>query len=573
MSSRIRNGCPYFIGTASILILASWVLDSFLDAVVFSDGNFVQQLLHPRAQELTYRLQTIFFLLIFMTCARRKSRGEEEATARLTDTVAKLALEKARTEAVLASVPDAVTVQDPEFRILYQNPVAREFKGEHLGEHCYAAYHDRDSVCPGCVVSDCYQDGTPHRQEKTHVFNGVTRHVETAAAPLKDATGAIIATIELVRDITERKNKENILKRQSAAIEASMDGIALLNADGEYLYLNKAHAAIYGYPCHEELVGSTWRLLYTDEERRRLEPLIYSEFQKGHGWRGEATGLKKDGTLFPQEISLTLLEDGGIICVVRDISQRKEAEEAIRKLNGSLRQQTLDLQAKNQELEAFSYSLSHDLRTPLTTVYGAGQALADIYRDQLDETGQSLLHAIHAGCENMEEFIEAMLVLFQVTSTELSCVEVDLAGLADEIMAELRVCDLERPCQWNRPVEMTAWCDPHLARVLLQNLLGNAWKYTSRNEHPRIEFGEVARDGQREYFVRDNGVGFDMSEAATIFKPFQRLQRSSDFPGTGVGLATVSRIVDRHGGQLRAEGEVGKGACFYFTLPAPRQKG
>ncbi|UPU37389.1 PAS domain-containing protein [Geomonas paludis] len=569
MLSRLQKHRWYSIATGSVLILASWLTDSFLDAVLFSEGSFLQQLLHPQAQELTYRLQTILFLLVFMTCAYRKSTREQEATSALEDTVAKLALEKSRTEAILASVPDAVTVQDRDFRILYQNPPARQFKGAHQGQRCYSVYHDRDDVCPGCVVNECFIDGLPHRNESTHVFDGQTRHIETSAAPLLDATGAVTAAIELVRDVTERKTREIMLKRQFAAIEASIDGIALLTPDGEYLYLNKAHAAIYGYPSQQELIGQTWRKLYSDEERQRLEPLVFEAFGKGQGWRGEATGLKQDGSHFPQEVSLSLLEDGGIICVVRDISERRESEEAIRKLNASLRQQTLELQATNRELEAFSYSLSHDLRTPLTAVYTAGQALADLYRDHLDETGHCLVNAIQTGCENMEQFIEAMLVLFRVTRTELSCEEIDLGSMAEDIVAELRMYDVERSLDWRNQAGMTAWCDPHLARVLLQNLLGNAWKYTSRNEHTCIEFGQRMRDGIHEFFVRDNGIGFEMSDAEKIFKPFQRCHPSSDFPGTGVGLATVSRIVDRHGGEVRAEGAPGKGACFYFTLQGP----
>ncbi|MBJ6802691.1 PAS domain S-box protein [Geomonas propionica] len=572
MLSRLRKDRSYSIATGTVLILASWLTDSFLDAVLFSEGPFLQQLLHPQAQELTYRLQTILFLLVFMACACRKSQKVQEATAALEDTVAKLALEKGRTEAILASVPDAVTVQDRDFRILYQNPPARQFKGERVGQHCYSAYHDREDVCPGCVVNECFHDGLLHRQEVTHVIDGQTRHIETSAAPLVDATGAVTAAIELVRDVTERKNRENMLKKQFAAIEASMDGIALLTPTGDYLYLNKAHAEIYGYPSQQELFSQTWKKLYTNEERQRLEPLISAAFEQGHGWRGEASGLKKDGSLFPQEISLSRLEDGGIICVVRDISERRQSEEAIRKLNGSLRQQTLELQATNRELEAFSYSLSHDLRTPLTTVYTAGQALAEMYRDLLDETGLSLVNAINTGCENMEQFIEAMLVLFRVTRTELACEEVDLGRMADDIIAELRMYDLERSLDWRNEAGMTAWCDPHLARVLLQNLLGNAWKYTSRNEHTCIEFGQGLRDGMHEFFVRDNGIGFKMSDAEKIFKPFQRCHLSSDFPGTGVGLATVFRIVDRHGGEVRAEGEPGKGACFYFTLQAPQHQ-
>lgn len=570
--SQIRNGGWQVVGTGVILILASWMVDSFLDAIVFGEGDLLQQLLRPEAQELTYRIQTTFFLLVFMTCAWRKAKFQQRINSTLEDTVTSLAMEKARTEAVLASMPDAVTVQSPDLKILYQNPAVKELKGDHVGQYCYAAYHQRDSVCPDCVVCESFADGLPHREEKTFTLGGKTRFVEIVAAPLKDATGQVIAGIECVRDVTARKTDENRLKQQLAAIEASMEGIALLNADGEYFYLNKAHASVYGYPSQTELIGKSWKVLYTDEERQRLEPLVFGSFERQRGWRGEATGLKKDGTLFPQEISLTLLEDGGIICVVRDTTERKKAEEEIGKLNESLRQQTLDLQRTNRELEAFSYSLSHDLRTPLTSIYAAGQALADIYREQLDETGQSLLQAIHSGCENMEEFIEAMLVLFQVTRTELSCAEVDLSSLADEIMAELRVYAPERSVRWRLTGEMMAWCDPHLARILLQNLLGNAWKYTSKNRDTCIEFGHEVDDQGVEFFVRDNGIGFNMSDAERIFKPFQRLHRSGDFPGTGVGLATVQRIIDRHGGMIRAEGEASKGACFFFTLPAQHLK-
>lgn len=569
MSSQNRNGGWQVVATGIILILASWLVDSFLDGVVFGEGDLLQQLLRPEAQELTYRLQTTFFLLVFMTCAWRKAKFQQRANATLEETVASVAMEKARTEAVLTCMPDAVSVQDTELRILYQNPAHNAIKGSHIGQYCYTAYHQRDSVCPDCMVCESFADGLPHRREKSFEMDGKTHFVEIISAPIKDATGQVMAGIECVRDITARKTDENRLKQQLAAIEASMDGIALLNADGEYFYLNKAHASIYGYSSGTELIGKTWKVLYTEDERRRLEPLVFESFERERGWRGEATGLKKDGTLFPQEISLTLLEDGGIICVVRDTTERKKSEQEIGKLNDSLRQQTLDLQRTNRELEAFSYSLSHDLRTPLTSIYAAGQALADIYREQLDETGQSLLQAIHSGCENMEEFIEAMLVLFQVTRTELRCTEVDLSALADEILAELNVCTPERSVQWSLTCDMVAWCDSHLARILLQNLIGNAWKYTSKNEHTSIEFGHRTRDGVVEFFVRDNGIGFNMSNAEDIFKPFHRLDRSGNFPGTGVGLATVQRIIDRHGGRIRAEGETGKGACFFFTLPAP----
>lgn len=554
------------------LMLFFWVADSYLDGIFFDEGSFVQQLLHPDGQELAYRIQSMLFLLVFIIYAWRKSLLQERISSSLEEALTNLAAEKARSEAILAAMPDAVSVQDTDMKILYQSPGTREVMGDHVGEYCYVAYHQLSSVCPDCTLAESLADGLPHRREKSSPNERGPRHVEIISAPLKDAAGRIIAGIESVRDITDRKIVENRLRQQLAAIEASMDGIAILNAGGEYLYLNKAHASIYGYPSQDELMGKGWHVLYTPEERQRLEPLIFEGGGKQRGWRGEATGLKKDGTLFPQEISLTVLDDGGIVCVVRDISERQKSEGEIRKLNDSLCRQALDLQATNRELEAFSYSLSHDLRAPLTGLYGAAQALAEICSDKMDETGLTLLNAIRHGCENMEELIESMLVLFKVSRTELSYAEVDLSAMANAIMAELRLRNPERAVEWRFVEETVAWCDPHLARILLENLIGNAWKYSARHDHPRIEFGRKSSDGALQFFVRDNGVGFDMRDAERIFKPFQRLHRSGDFPGTGIGLATVQRIIDRHAGRVWADGAVGLGATFFFTFPLPPDK-
>lgn len=375
----------------------------------------------------------------------------------------------------------------------------------------------------------------------------------------------VIAGIESVRDITDRKLAELQLRRQLAAIEASMDGIAILTAKEEYLYLNEAHSAVYGYESPAELIGKSWHVLYDEQERQRLEPLIFEGFKANSGWRGEATGLKKNGSKFAQEISLTLLDEGGLICVVRDISERKRSEEAIRLLNENLQQQTRILQAANRDLEAFGYSLSHDLRAPLSRIYMAVQAI-DMCGDKFNETDRIFLQAIFKGCECMEEFINAMLVLFRVTQSEIRCCDVDLSSLAGEIMAGLQLQQTERRVELVIMPGLVATCDEQLARILLENLFGNAWKYTSRVESSRIEFGIVEGNGISVFFVRDNGAGFDMAEAGRLFKPFQRLHSLGEFPGTGVGLATVLRIVERHGGSIWSEGVVDGGATFYFTL-------
>jgi PAS domain S-box-containing protein len=568
MSTRHRYSCWNLLGIGAGLMLAFWVMDSFLDGVLFGEGGFARQLLHPETQELAYRGQTVCFLIFLIWYIRRQALAQDRLTLSLEAALADLATEKNRSEAILAAMPDAVSVQDTGLKIIYQNPAHKELMGDHGGEFCYAAYQHRTSVCPGCHLISSFSDGLLHRREVTYITGQGERHGEIYSVPLKNAGGVVIAGIESVRDITDRKIVENRLHQQLAAIEASMDGIAVLNAAGEYLYLNQAHAAVYGYLAPDELLGKGWQVLYTPEERQRLEPLIYAAFDREGGWRGEATGLKKDGTTFPQEISLTLLKDGGIICVVRDISRRKKAEVEIRTLNDSLEQQALELRATNQELEAFSYSLSHDLRSPLTTIFTAAQALDEMYRATLDGTGTSLLQAIRSGCENMEELIEAMLVLFRVTRDELSRTEVDLSGLANEIMADLQLRHLDTPATWRLEPGLTALADPHLARILLENLLGNAVKYSARSSNPTIEFGQRTGAGGVEFYLRDNGVGFDMKDAEKIFLPFRRLHVSSGFPGTGIGLATVKRIIDRHGGRIRAEGAVGKGATFFFSLPA-----
>ena len=501
MLKRHRYSSWNLAGFGACLMLLSWVADSFLDGVVFGEGGFTRQLLHPGNQELAYRMQTMSFLLFLIWYSRRKALANDRLTASLEDALTDLAAEKGRSEAILSAIPDAVSVQDTDLKILYQNPAHKKLMNDHAGEFCYTAYQHRESVCPGCHLVESFSDGELHQRETSYAGEGGERHVQIYSVPLKDSEGRIIAGIESVRDITDRKVAENRLHQQLAAIEASMDGIAVLNADGQYIYLNQAHAALYGYSSPDELIGRSWHVLYTDEERGRLEPFIYAGFASDGGWRGEGTGLKKDGSTYPQEVSLSLLEDGGIICVVRDITRRKKSEEQIRALNDSLEQQALALQATNQELEAFSYSLSHDLRTPLTTIFTAAQALDEMYRGNLDGTGTTLLQAIRSGCENMEELIEAMLVLFQATRSELSCREVDLTGLATGILADLQLSHLGSPATWRVDPGMTAWLDPQMARILLENLLGNAWKYSARSDQPVIEFGRTTGAGGEE-FVR-----------------------------------------------------------------------
>ena len=226
-----------------------------------------------------------------------------------------------------------------------------------------------------------------------------------------------------------------------------------------------------------------------------------------------------------------------------------------------------DLEAKNRELEAFSYSVSHDLRAPLRAIDGFSQILLEDYRSKLDDVGQNHLHRICAAAQRMGHLIDAMLGLARITRADLRQDRVDLGAVAAAVAAQLRLSQPEREVEFVIAENLEVVGDPHLLRALLENLLGNAWKFTKGRSPGVIELGVVPGEDPPVYLVRDNGAGFDMTYASKLFTPFQRLHSASDFAGTGIGLATVRRIVDRHGGRVWAEGSVGRGATVHFTLP------
>ena len=232
-----------------------------------------------------------------------------------------------------------------------------------------------------------------------------------------------------------------------------------------------------------------------------------------------------------------------------------------------------DLERKNRELESFSYAVSHDLRAPLRRVESFGRALVDSAEGKLDEDGMRFIGRIRESVGQMQELIDALLHLSRVTRAELRRIPVDLSELVVQTAGELRATDPGRAVELVVRPGMIAEGDPRLLRVMFTNLLGNAFKFTAGCDPARIEFGLLRRDGEASYFLRDNGVGFDMKYVSRLFGPFQRLHPAEAFPGTGIGLATVQRIVHRHDGRIWAEGSPGEGATFWFTLDRPRSGG
>src|SRR2546422_7658492 len=250
-----------------------------------------------------------------------------------------------------------------------------------------------------------------------------------------------------------------------------------------------------------------------------------------------------------------------------DLERRvEERTHELQERNESLRRNAAELLAANTELDAFAYSVSHDLRAPLRSIDGFSQILLEDYAARLDEAGQESLHRVRAASQRMGTLIDDLLKLARVTRAEIRTEDVDLSGMAQDIVADLQRTTPERQVEFAIAPGLKARGDARLLRVALDNLLRNSWKYTAKQPQPRVQFASVEANGGRAFMVRDNGAGFDMKYADKLFGVFQRLHSAADFEGTGIGLATVRRIITRHGGRIWAEGAVDQGATFYFTL-------
>jgi PAS domain S-box-containing protein len=290
----------------------------------------------------------------------------------------------------------------------------------------------------------------------------------------------------------------------------------------------------------------------------------------------EKRDVRKDGGVVWVEASRAVVRDPDsdpvlFVGTVRDITAQREAEAEVGRLNTDLEarveRRTADLALANKNLEAFSYSVSHDLRAPLRALSGYSEALLEDYSDHLDETGRGYAERIQAASERMARLIDDLLQLARVSRSQMHIRPVDLSGEVAAVVKEFQSADPGRQIEISIQDGVQASADRGLIRTVLQNLIENAWKFTSREENPTIEFGSMPADGAEiGCFMRDNGAGFDPAHAAKLFEPFERLHTDTDFAGTGIGLASVQRIIERHGGRIWAESEVGHGATFYFTL-------
>ncbi|OOG27561.1 hypothetical protein B1C78_03580 [Thioalkalivibrio denitrificans] len=360
-------------------------------------------------------------------------------------------------------------------------------------------------------------------------------------------------------------------------VDSALDGIIAIDHHGRVLEFNTAAEAMFRIPRSEALGRELADLIIPEDlredHRRALAERIRSATPLGKGRRFETRAMRADGSQFPAEISVTRVgtrKPAVFSGFVRDISRRVQQEGEIRRLNADLErrveERTAELRVANAELEAFAYSVSHDLRAPLRAIDGFSLNLLETYGPQFDEQGRHFLSRVRAGAGRMGALIDDLLKLSRVTRAPLRREPTDLSALAHEIMDTLRAEDPGREARISIADGMVAAVDARLIRVALENLLGNAWKFTSRERVTEIAFGCTSADGRSLYHVRDNGVGFDMTYADKLFAPFQRLHLERDFEGTGIGLATVQRIVRRHGGEIHVSASSGGGATFTFTL-------
>lgn len=398
--------------------------------------------------------------------------------------------------------------------------------------------------------------------------NDSPRHWQTEEVELLTQVavqlGVVLQQAELFVDL---RQSEARLRR---LVEANILGITITDAQGVIIEANEAFLSLVGYTQEALCSGQlTWQMLTPPEFHKQDQAALEQIRQTGVASPWEKEYLHKEGRRVPILIGCVALEGRAdtALSVILDLSARKQAEQLVHQLNQTLQQRNLELEATNKELEAFSYSVSHDLRAPLRSIDGFSQALLEDCIDQIDPLGQNYLQRIRQATQRMGRLIDDLLSLSRVTRSEMRVDTVNLSVLAQAITIELHQMAPERQVQFQVQAGLITQGDPQLLRVLLSNLLENAWKFTSKHPQAAIEFGAtLTQNGKKVYFVRDDGAGFEMAYASKLFGAFQRLHPMAEFPGTGVGLATVQRIVHRHGGQIWAEAAIEQGATFYFTL-------
>ena len=427
---------------------------------------------------------------------------------------------------------------------------------------------------------DVMQTGNPKDVEEPYMARGKQYWVRTIKVPIRNEAGEIFAVLGLFEDITERRQMEEQLRKSEQKyrnlFNNALEGVYQSTLEGRLISVNMAFCRMFGYASPEEAIETVTdigRQLYASQDDRRRALSLFRE--QGHIEGFECQVKRKDDSIFWASFNgrLTRTEEASALeGFIIDITKRKQDEEEILKLNEELEKRVADrtaqLEAANRELEAFSYSVSHDLRAPLRAVDGYSRILMEDHAPHLDEDGKRVCDVISTSAREMGTLIDDLLAFSRISRKAMESSIVDMTTLARSIFFEVTTQQDRERIDFEVTLLPEAHGDPTLIRQVWVNLLSNAVKFSARKERAVIQIGTVKQDGKVVYMIRDNGAGFDMRYVQKLFGVFQRLHSSREFPGTGVGLAIVQRIVLRHGGRIWAEGETEKGATFYFTMGA-----
>lgn len=535
----------------------------------------------------------LYFICIIQDISAKKSTEEENqrlfAEIRKTEQLFKKLVEIAPVEIMVLIGSD--------YRYALANETHRRISGEKgdlIGRRITEIWPEStQSVVP--LLDKVYATGRTIEFTDTPVSITLDGHQRTAYftsvyKPLCDETGSIYGILaikyETTKQVLSRMRLEELAARYKTVFDTVEEGLFLILPSGEIAEANAKGLAIHGFESLDEMNRHVARFPHYIEAFDLQGTFIpieqWPSIRSLHGESISGFEARIRRIDSAQECMVSVNSkpvrnpDGNIAAVVhtiRDITEQKkielEREKLLSQMNAAreaAERQAAELVALNRELEAFSYSLSHDLRTPLQVIASYSEILLDDYGTVFDEEGKEFLGRIMAGVYKINNLISDMLMLSKVTRQEICMQDIDMSGIVLEILEELHMSTEKRTIELAVKDQVYARADLGLIRVVLQNLLSNAWKFTAKKDKARIEFGEFSRNKKRIFFVRDNGEGFDMNSAWKLFVPFQRLHSQKDQQGNGVGLAIVSRAIKRMGGDIWAEAAVNKGATFYFTL-------